>query len=426
MKDNSFNDKLRAVSFLDVFLYLMRYSSENSPLSCNEIAMGLSDEYYYMLEKNRDFILDSELNELDRMRSDIMKYRKEDIPESIRRQVERILSKYDSFEMPFGRICMLSDEFASGSRKDHFTRVYYAESVFTESQINLLRDAISVYPYAEQNVTASIIDGLNSLTPLYNREPYNKNKYSAKKYPGSYFKNLEIITQAFSKKIYSNPDNITTLTPAEREMNAAHFDKQSEKGVSKIRFKYCEYNEEKKLVVRPDKHGNEIREVNPLKLMWVNGYYYLVTLLAEEHSSRCQYINYRVDKMIDVECLDEKAAVVSDFSVEEYKYSHPVMYADNRPIYEKQNIIIKCKKKLINNALDTFGFNINIAAGADAAKYGYSSLSDDEVIIDLGKAGLEGVCMWALEYGYGCEIISPLELRQKMLDAAMHLYETYK
>ena len=417
----------RTVSFIDVFLYLLRYSSENSPISCNEIAMGLTDEYYYMLEKNRDFLFDKELDELDRFKAEGMKYRNEDIPENIRRQVERILSNYDNIELPFGRICMIADENTIGKRKDHFTKVFYAESLFSESQINLLRDAISVYPYAEQGVTASIIDSLNSLTPVFNREPYDKNKYSAKKYPGSYFKNLEIITQAFSKKIYQNPEEVTTLSPDERKMKAKNYDKQFEKGVCKISFKYCEYNEDKKLVVRPDKFGNERRIVNPVKLMWVNGYYYLVTLVCSDFASRLKFVNYRVDKMLDVECLSQKADTPESFSVEEYKYKNPVMYPDNRPVYEKQNIILKCSKKLINNALDTFGFDIDIYTKNNLPKIEYLDLiEDDDVIINLGKAGIDGVCMWALEYGYGCEILEPIELREKMLKSATHLYQTYK
>ena len=58
-------------------------------------------------------------------------------------------------------------------------------------------------------------------------------------------------------------------------------------------------------------NGNTERIVNPIRLMWVNGFYYLVTMNICGFPSRPIYKNYRVDRMKDVVCLDIPAETAS-------------------------------------------------------------------------------------------------------------------
>ena len=145
--------------------------------------------------------------------------------------------------------------------------------------------------------------------------------------------------------------------------------------------------------------------------MWVNGFYYLVTYNLNDEN-RPMYINYRVDRMIDVKCLDEDAVLPEKFSADEYKYENPVMYSRQEKCRE---IIIRCKKSVINNAIDTFGFNIDIE----------KTETEDEVIIRLSDITPDGVKMWALEYGYGAEVISPESLREDIAESVRKLAGMY-
>ena len=78
-------------------------------------------------------------------------------------------------------------------------------------------------------------------------------------------------------------------------------------------------------------------------------------------------------------------------------------------------IEIRCKKSIINNAIDTFGFGIRISETEKA----------DEVIISLHTDSYTGVKMWALEYGNWCEIISPKQLRDEITADVRHMRDIY-
>ena len=75
---------------------------------------------------------------------------------------------------------------------------------------------------------------------------------------------------------------------------------------------------------------------------------------------------------------------------------------------------IKCKVSLMNNAVDLFGFNFNTEI------YG-----SDEVIITLKDRALDGVKMFALEYGDRCEILEPEMLRGEMAKTVENMRKKY-
>ncbi|MGN1416190.1 MAG: helix-turn-helix transcriptional regulator [Oscillospiraceae bacterium] len=297
------------------------------------------------------------------------------------------------------------------SRKDaKDVRKYYVEGPLSEAQIKILRDAIAVYSFADPKVTKDIIYGLNQLTPEYNQEPYNPQKVTAIKYNGTYYENIEEISKALSTTKYINE-----LTRSDKDAIRRDNDRSLEKPVNTIRFKYCEYNSKKELVIKHpkfscDENDPDVREVNPVKLMWTNGYYYLVTYSFSQRNGPV-YVNYRVDRMTDVRCTDNKAELPPDkFNEVTYKNKNPVMYSDDK----KYSVSMICSKSLINNVIDTFGFDVLI-----------NDIDASRVRVDIMNTSLTGVKMWALEYGFGCEILSPMSLRTEMKEAAEKLLKTY-
>lgn len=395
------------VTLTELANYLVRYSSADRKLSINEIAVGLtciSDNFDDDHDNSRKSD-EEKYRETDEILMDQMKYDKYQTNEAVKKQVRRLLDKYVNKHIMFGTYIRKS---CKKHVSDSNAQVYYAETLFNEAQINILRNSISVYSYAEAKETAELVSKLNKLTNLYNREEYDPNLVSAIKYPGTYYRNLSEITKAFSQ-VKTMPKN-AVLTKEQQEMNFKDYDEMYSKKVNKIRFKYCAYDENKQLAVRPA-GGKKIRTVNPVKLMWANGYYYLVTYsIGKDNKPR--YINYRVDRMINVKHTDEPAELPDSFSPDEYKYKNPVMYSS---AVKCDEILIRCKKSVINNALDTFGFNIEIER----------TDTEDEVLIRLSDISPEGVKMWALEYGYGAEIISPDSLREDIAASVKKLAEMY-
>ena len=63
------------------------------------------------------------------------------------------------------------------------------------------------------------------------------------------------------------------------------YENSRKKQINKISFVYCEYDENKKLIEKPLKNGSLIRTVNPVRIMWSNGYYYLVTAIHHKHNN---------------------------------------------------------------------------------------------------------------------------------------------
>lgn len=406
MLHNENAEKMATISLIDLLNYLIRYSSVSKRLSVNEIIVGMTAVAEYCDENSirYDEMVDWDYDQIENILHDQVKYDRYQYSETIKKQVLRLLEKYLDINTLFG-VCIR----ASNTAIDSADQVYYAETLFDNTQINILRDSLAVYPYAEPDETDNIISRLNELTDVYNREDYNPELVSAMKYPGTYYDNLHEITKAFAK-FKAMPKN-ARLTKEQQAMRHSEYERIYSKGTNKIQFKYCAYDENKQLKIRTSRRTGEIRVVNPVKLMWVNGFYYLVTYSLDKDLEPV-YINYRVDRMIDVKCLDEEAMLPKDFSADEYKYENPVMYSRQDKC---EKIVIRCKKKVINNAIDTFGFGIEI----ERTEF------DDEVIIRLSDISPDGVKMWALEYGYAAEVISPESVREDIAEAVQKLAKMY-
>ncbi|MBD5081475.1 MAG: WYL domain-containing protein [Ruminococcaceae bacterium] len=405
------SSKLPTITIYDLLRYMLENSSAEHRLSLKEISADMTAIAEYCAQSKCTFedLTADNYAQIKNMRGSLVKKDASQNNSSISRQISRLLNTYCNRDIIFENMGIYGSKTPDSPNFDSKEKVFYASALFDNTQINLLRDSLTVFSYAETKETAKIIERLNQLTDIYNREKYDPTLVDAAKYPGSYYKNLREITKAFAKIKPVAKD--TKLTSEELNMTNEEYERTYLKKTNKIRFRYCAYNEKKELEVRPGRDGSEYRVVNPIKLMWANGYYYLVVYNPDD-SRRAELINYRVDRMRDVECLEEEAQLPVDFSPSVYKKENPIMYTD-RIKYPK--IVIRCKRSLINNALDTFGFDIEIKPLPDG----------EEAEITLTRTSAEGVKMWALEYGFGAEVISPKEVRDSLAEAANSLAEKY-
>lgn len=403
--------KLPTITIYDLLRYMLENSSSEHRLSLKEISFDMTAiaEYCARSKCSFDDLTADDYTQIKYMRGNLMKKDASQNNSSISRQISRLLNSYCNKDIIFENMGIYGSKTPDSDDFDSKEKVFYASALFDNTQINLLRDSLTVFSYAETKETAKIIERLNQITDIYNREEYDPFLVDAAKYPGSYYKNLREITKAFAKIKPVAKD--TRLTSAELNMTNEEYEKTYLKKTNKIRFRYCAYNEKKELEIRLGKDGSEYRVVNPVKLMWSNGYYYLVVYNTDD-DRKAELINYRVDRMIDVECLEEEAYLPEKFSPSIYKKENPIMYTDRKK-YPK--IVIRCKRSLINNALDTFGFNIDIKPLPNG----------EEVEITLSNTSSEGVKMWALEYGFGAEVIYPEEVRNDLAESVKSLAEKY-
>lgn len=114
----------------------------------------------------------------------------------------------------------------------------------------------------------------------------------------------------------------------------------------KLSFKYFDYNGEKKKVFR---HGGGLYITTPCALLWDDEKYYLVAY--DEEAGKIK--NFRVDKMQDVNVLDEHGAkneAVEKFDPGAYSKKIFGMYGGVEEL-----VTIECREHLAGPMIDRFG-----------------------------------------------------------------------
>ena len=343
---------------------------------------------------------------------------------SVRTQIKRLIENYLMVPLPCGVSIWSSKEKKLAIIASNTEKIFYAKTLLNETAVKLLCDAIEVYPYADSGQTENIIKNLNKFIPHFNRRSFNPNSIDAPKNPGTYYQNIEQIYKAFSKVKYEQGNE--EITAKDKKLLQSEYDKKYRKEISQISFEYYEYDENKKLVPKKLENGEITRIVNPVKLMWSSGFCYLVAAVPSfKDKNKLIFINYRVDRMRNVRCLDTPS-LYKPYNAETdpgnhpeayprvYSTKNPYMYSDNEE--QRKSVVLICSKKLINKALDVFGFGIRIEKTDDPEKFE----------ITIRKVSYTGVKMFALQYFDKCEVKEPPELRKEMKNAVKQLIKTYK
>ena len=123
-----------------------------------------------------------------------------------------------------------------------------------------------------------------------------------------------------------------------------------------IRFKYFDWNLKKEMELRYD---GKWYQLSPWALMWDDEKYYLVAYDSKHET----IIHYRVDKMTQIEVLDEKREghdEFKEFNIAHYTNTLFGMYAG-----DETKVTIEAENKLISVIVDRFGKDIIIAPFSD-------------------------------------------------------------
>ena len=125
----------------------------------------------------------------------------------------------------------------------------------------------------------------------------------------------------------------------------------------KVRFHYKYFGLDKQPHYQVDKEG-KLSEyvVSPYEMVAKNGKYYLIC----NKDTHDNLANYRVDRIADVEILDEKARPLKDLadgsSIDRYLRDHVFMYAGKG---------VRCKfrivKRMVSDLVDIFGADFTIS-----------------------------------------------------------------
>jgi len=162
----------------------------------------------------------------------------------------------------------------------------------------------------------------------------------------------------------------------------------------KIQFKYFSYNISKKRVYSKDSKAY-IR--TPVALCWNDDKYYLITFSPK---FEIPFATYRVDRMVDVEILDEKAdkCKKTEFNIINYIKQNFGMFTG-----ETMTAKIKFDESLVNVVLDQFGTDTQFVKAGEGKFIVTADVSASPVFLG-----------WIFQFGDLVEVLEPETLRDTM------------
>ncbi len=269
-------------------------------------------------------------------------------------------------------------------------KYYYMEHDFSTSEVRTLIDAVETYSYFSEEEVTDLINKLIRLRP--------------KSFGLRQFKDPSYLLREEDSIVLMNIDMLNEII--RRNHRAS--------------IEYCNYDINKKLVTRPGYPS----EIEPLKLIWSNGYYYLIAYNPKYDD----LTNFRLDRIREIEEIERVADhKLSDFETVRYRLEHPVMYAG-----ETDQFVMLCrqtdKNNMIDLILDTFGRDstIRYAEKKEIAEHIVDgNETDDRWIHARVKATPGGAELWATQYGRDVMIISPVSSADRVrenLEIALKRY----
>lgn len=194
---------------------------------------------------------------------------------------------------------------------------YIGARLFELSELKMLVDAVSSSRFITIGKSEELIGKITKLTNEQNREALTARVFT-------------------SGRIKTSNHSVTMSV--DRIFSAIGDGK-------KIRFHYWNYNQKKEHVLR---NNGDWLVASPSALIWDDDRYYL----AAYSDYWDKIVTYRVDRMCDVEVVDENAVKDDSFNPSEYARSSFRMIDDDM---EEAVVTLVCDNTFMQNVVDRFG-----------------------------------------------------------------------
>ena len=251
---------------------------------------------------------------------------------------------------------------------------------FDESELRILIDSVLFSKSISTKQAQELIDKLKGFASTYFKSKV------------SHVCNLPNLNRTINKQAMYWLDTINDA-----------IDKQK-----KIRFFYNEMGTDFKLHLKRD----DPYIVNPYQIVANNGRFYLIGNVDQYDN----IIHFRLDKMTDVECLDEPRKskkkipeLANGLNLPKHMAEHIYMFSGESVWAE-----IKTAPSMMWDLTDWFGTDFKI-----------EKKTDDHIIARV-KCNYSALRYWALQFGPYVEILKPDNLRQQLQSDAKALWEKYK
>ncbi|MDY6016774.1 MAG: WYL domain-containing protein [Oscillospiraceae bacterium] len=259
---------------------------------------------------------------------------------------------------------------------------WYIIRTFDDSELRLLIDSILFSKYIPYSQCRELIEKLEK----------QSNRY-------------------FSAKV-RHVRNLPVTMPANKELfyTIDVLDEAIEQG-KKVKFHYSDFN----LKLKREKriHHGEPAEyiVNPYQMVATNGRYYLIC----NYDKYDNISHYRVDRIIDIEILDEPVKPMKNVTGYKNGLDLPKHVAEHIYMFcgESVNAKFRADRFIVNDIVDWFGTGVK-----------FSNETDKTVDVSV-KVNEMAMFHWAMQYGTHVEILEPESLRSKVAEAVKGMNEKY-
>ena len=251
-------------------------------------------------------------------------------------------------------------------RRDRTTGYYVAARDFELPELKLLVDSIQSSKFITQRKTLSLIKKIENLASVYDAQLLERQVYVRGR------------VKSMNESVYYNVDEISGAITRDRA----------------IRFKYFEFTVSGQ---RRYRHGGARYIVSPYALMWDDENYYL--LAWDATAARLKH--YRVDKMTDIETLDQRREGKEAFrKLDMSSYSQRVfgMFGG-----EEQRVRLRFLNHLAGAVIDRFGKDTILSPDGD-----------EHFIISVDLVVSPQFFAWVFGFGAEAEILSPESVRRQM------------
>jgi len=256
---------------------------------------------------------------------------------------------------------------------------YYLKTrTFSYPELALLVDAIQSSKFLTERKSKILIKQLEGLTSIHIAKLLENQVY------------VEGRIKVQNESIYHN---VNAIQRALREKR-------------KIRFKYNNYDVSKKLI--PRKEG-AVYIANPVGLTYVNEFYYL----TEYSSHYNDFVNYRVDRMTELDITDTKTDRIPQsiqFDLSEYSKRKFSMFGGD---FIRAQLVFD--NDIMNSIIDKFGKDVKV-----------EPVDDSTARIYIGIENSPPFFGWITQFGNKIKITSPDSLAKEYVEFLKWIQTNYK
>lgn len=290
-------------------------------------------------------------------------YRNSDAQHSVTTQ--ELISVVKEQEGKYSRNTVASDMNALISKGYDIVKIvssgnsyYLGTREFEMQEIKLLIDAVSASKFITENQSRQLIRKLKQFASRYQAQQLTRNLYSSEIKPAS------------SAAIYCIDDINKAITRHR-----------------KIQFQYYDYAPDK---TQHPRHDGKMYINSPFCLVWDHDRYYMVGW-SDEHE---KIVQFRADRMKNVEILSERAHSRKGFKIAEY-------VRENFQMYEGTAIPVRlrCRNDLMNALIDQFGEKVPVQPNDDGT-----------FIADVVVGDSPTFYGWVFQFMGGIRILGPQDV----------------